>query len=60
METYVIPNIILQNISANAGIVGNIHGSNQYPSQTMSHSMIIPKKPRVKGTVNVPPILPPQ
>lgn len=60
METYVIPNIILQNISANAGIVGNIHGSSQYPSQIMSHSMIIPEKPRVKGTVRVPPILPPE
>lgn len=37
METYVIPNIILQNISANAGIVGNIHGNSQYASKTMSH-----------------------
>ena len=60
METYVIPNIILQNISANAGVLGNIQGSSQHPSQIMSHSMIIPEKPRVKGTVNVPPILPPQ
>lgn len=60
METYVIPNIILQNISANAGIVGNIHGNSGYPSKIMSHHMIIPEKPRIKGTVNVPPILPPQ
>ena len=60
METYVIPSIILQNISANAGIVGNIHSNNQYPSMVMSHHMIIPDKPRKKGTVNVPPILPPQ
>ena len=60
MENHVIPNIILQNVFGNAGIVGNIHGSSQYPSQIMSHRMIIPEKPRVKGTVNVPPILPPQ
>lgn len=60
MENYVIPNIILQNISANAGIVGNIHTHSAYPSMVMSHHMVIPDKPRKKGTVNVPPILPPQ
>ena len=60
METYVIPNIILQNISANAGIVGNIHTTSGYPSMVMSHRMIIPDKPRKKGTVQVPPILPPE
>ena len=54
METYVIPNIILQNISANAGIVVNIHTHSAYPS------MVIPDKPRKKGTVQVPPILPPE
>lgn len=60
METYVIPNIILQNIFANAGIVGNIHTTSGYPSMVMSHRMIIPDKPRKKGTVQVPPILPPE
>lgn len=60
MENYIIPNIIAQNVFRNSGLIGNIHGSSQYPSQIMSHSMIIPEKPRVKGTVNIPPILPPQ
>ncbi len=60
MENYVIPNIILQNISTNAGLVGNIHTHSAYPSMVMSHHMVIPDKPRKKGTVNVPPILPPQ
>ena len=55
MENYVIPNIILQNISANAGIVGNIHTHSAYPSMVMSHHMVIPDKPRKKGTVQVPP-----
>lgn len=54
METYVIPNIILQNISANAGVLGNIHTTSGYPSMVMSHHMVTPDKPRKKGTVQVP------
>lgn len=60
MNNYIIPNIIAQNVFGNSGIVGNIHNNSGYPSQIMSHHMIIPDKPRKKGTVNVPPILPPQ
>lgn len=60
LEGTVIPNIILQTVFRNAGLVGNIHGKSQYASQVMSHHMIIPDKPRKKGTVQVPPILPPQ
>lgn len=60
MENYIIPNIITQKIFGNSGLIGNIHGNSGYPSKIMSHRMIIPEKPRVKGTVNVPPILPPQ
>lgn len=60
MNNYIIPNIIAQKVFGNSGIVGNIHSNSQYPSQIMSHHMIIPEKSRVKGTVNVPPILPPQ
>lgn len=59
MENYIIPNIIAQNVFKNSGLVGNIHGNSGYPSKIMSHRMIIPEKPRVKGTVKVPPILPP-
>lgn len=60
MNNYIIPNILIQNIFGNSGIVGNIHNNSGYPSQIMSHRMIIPEKPRVKGTVKVPPILPPE
>lgn len=60
MENYIIPNIIAQNVFRNSGLIGNIHGKSGHPSKIMSHHMIIPKKPRIKGTVNVPPILPPQ
>lgn len=60
MNNYIIPNIIAQKVFGNSGIVGNIHNNSGYPSQIMSHRRIIPEKPRVKGTVNVPPILPPQ
>lgn len=60
MNNYIIPNIIAQKVFGNSGIVGNIHGKSGHPSKIMSHHMIIPEKPRIKGTVNVPPILPPQ
>lgn len=60
MNNYIIPNIIAQKVFGNSGIVRNIHSNSQYPSQIMSHHMIIPEKPRKKGTVQVPPILPPQ
>lgn len=60
MDNDVIPGINLKDLFGNAGVVGNIHNNSGYPSQIMSHRMIIPEKPRVKGTVKVPPILPPQ
>ena len=55
LESAIIPNIILQKVFGNAGIVGNIHGTSQYPSMVMSHHMTIPDKPSIKGTVQVPP-----
>ena len=57
MENSVVPLIPLQNFLETRGIIGNIQG---YPSKIMSHSMIISDKPRKKGTVKVPPVLPPQ
>lgn len=58
MENNVVPIVSAQNIFGNSGIIGNIHSNSGYPSQIMSHRMVIPEKPRVKGTVNIPPILP--
>lgn len=60
MENSVVPMIPSQNFLGISGLVGNIHSNSGYPSQIMSHSMIIPDKPRTKGTVKVPPVLPPQ
>ena len=60
MNNYIIPNIIAQKVFGNSGIVGNIHTTSGYPSMVISHRMIIPDKPRKKGTVQVPPILPPE
>ena len=58
IENSIIPYIDLQKTFKNSGIggvVGNIHGTSQYPSTIMSHHMIIPDKPRKKGTAQVPP-----
>lgn len=55
MENSVVPMISAQNIFEASGIVGNIYGNSGYPSKMMSHRMIIPNKPRKKGTVQVPP-----
>ena len=55
MENSVVPMISAQNIFEAGGIVGNIYSNSGYPSKMMSHRMIIPEKPRQKGTVQVPP-----
>ena len=60
MENSVVPMISAQNIFGNSGLVGNIYSNSGYPFKMMSHHMVIPEKPRQKGTVQVSPILPPQ
>lgn len=60
MENSVVPMISAQNLFEASGTIGNICSNSGYPSAIMSHRMIIPEKSRQKGTVQVPPILPPQ
>lgn len=60
MENSVVPIISAQNIFGTSGIIGDIYSNSGYPSKIMSHHMVIPDMPRKKGTVKVPPILPPK
>ena len=55
MENSVVPMISAQNVFEACGIIGNICSNSGYPSKIMSHHMIIPEKPRQKGTIQIPP-----
>lgn len=60
MDNNVVPMISAQNIFGTSSIIGNIYSNRGYPSHIMSHHMVVPEKPRVKGTVNIPPVIPPE